>query len=231
MISLNHKKMKTKKILISLSLLFLFASCSTPLLVTPVKQTEKIYEKENMEFIGFKNTNKNNSLLKNFGAELERHRIALNRQDFYMGVYSFQELENYKSTMRYISFVDVSSLHNTWDDAIYDKEGLLVSGWIIAGVTCFTLFPVYVPMMCASNKNYCQLDVMCKCTLYVYDTEQKEVVLSIPMEFRDTQVLKGQYGNKQTDRNAVTERGRNMLYNEFLKYFDRAYQFLDSKNK
>ena len=133
-----------------------FASCSTPLKVAEVKPVmEKPYEKENMEFIGFKNANRNQALIKDFGAELERRHIALNRQDFYMGVYSLQELETYKSTMRYISFVDISRLRNVWNDNVYDKDGLELGGWIIAGVTCFTLFPVYIPMICASHKNYC----------------------------------------------------------------------------
>lgn len=219
------------KIIYSMAAILLLASCSTALQVASVKPAGNTYNKENMEFIGFKNAKKNHHLLKNFGAELERHRIALNRQEYYMGVYSLQELETYKSTMRYVSFVDISNLHNTWNDSIYDKDGLALGGWIIAGATCFTLFPVYIPMICAAKKNYCQLDVMCNCTLQIYDTHKKEIVLSIPMEFRDTQVLKGQYSHKRTDRESITERGRNMLYNEFFKYFDKAYRFLEDRNK
>lgn len=219
------------RIICALAAIMLLSSCSTALQVASVKPAGNTYQQENMEFIGFKNAKKNHHLLKNFGAELERHRIALNKQDYYMGVYSLQELETYKSTMRYVAFVDVSALHNTWNDSIYDKDGLALGGWIIAGATCFTLFPVYVPMICAANKNYCQLDVMCNCSLQIYDTVNKEIVLSIPMEFRDTQILKGQYAHKRTDRGAIQERGRNMLYNEFFKYFDRAYQFLEDRRK
>lgn len=209
-----------------------FASCSTPLKVAEVKPVmEKPYEKENMEFIGFKNANRNQALIKDFGAELERRHIALNRQDFYMGVYSLQELETYKSTMRYISFVDISRLRNVWNDNVYDKDGLELGGWIIAGVTCFTLFPVYIPMICASHKNYCQLDVSCVCTLHVYDTLKKEIVLSFPIEINDSQVLKGQYSHKSTDRDAVTRRTQNMIYNDLLKYFDRAYTFIKEQGE
>lgn len=211
--------------------IFLLSSCTTALEVAPVTPIYETYKKANMEFIGFKNVRKNHYLIKDFGAELERRGVAVNRQDYYMGVYSLQELETYKPTMRYVSFVDVSNLHSAWNDSIRDKDGLAVGGWVIAGITCFTLFPVYVPMICAANQNYCELDVMCNCAIQIYDTIKKEIVLSIPVGFRDTQVLKGQYSHKKTDRTAVSERSRNLIYNEFFKYFDRAYQFLEDMEK
>ncbi len=208
----------------------LLSSCHSALTVTSVAPAEtKPYQKPNMEFIGFKNTNRNKALLKNFGAELERRNIALNKQDFYMGVYSFQELETYKPTMRYVSFIDISSLYDSWDDSIYDSYDLEFGGWIIAGLTCFTLFPVYWPMLAAADKDYCKLDLGCTCTLHVYDTQKKEIVLSVPIEYSDTQILKGQYSHKDTDREAVKQRSRTLLYNDLLKYFERAYTFIQSQ--
>ncbi len=161
--------MKGLKLFLSFILFgFVLISCHSALKVTEVAPIEtKQYQKPNMEFIGFKNTNRNKVLLKNFGAELERRNIALNKQDFYMGIYSFQELETYKPTMRYVSFIDISNLYDSWDDSIYDSDGLEFGGWFVAGLTCFTLFPVYWPMLAAADKNYCKLDLVCTCTLHV----------------------------------------------------------------
>ena len=184
-----------------------------------------------MEFIGFKNASKNHYLLGDFGAALERQGIAVNRQEYYMGVYSLQELESYRATMRYITFADITKVHSTYNDNIRDKQGLALGGWLGAGLSCFTLFPVYVPMIIAANQNYCQLDVACDCSIYVYDTEKKEIVLSIPVTFRDTQVVKGQYRHKATDQGAVTDRGRNLIHNELSIYFDKAYRYLEDLNR
>ena len=98
--------MKTiKKIAILFVSISILSSCSTALQgVQPVTRTQSHFGRENMEFIGFKNMKRGDVLLKDFGAELERRHIAVNRQKFYMGVYSLQELEIYKSSMRYIKF-------------------------------------------------------------------------------------------------------------------------------
>ncbi len=225
--------MKHSKLFLTiLAFLPLLTSCHTALQVPKVESVAtKTYGKPNMEFIGFKNMNRNTAIMKNFGAELERRNIALNRQDFYMGVYSLQELETYKSTMRYVTFIDISRLYDNWNDAVADNDGLEVGGWVIAGITCFTLFPVYVPMLCAADGNSCQLDVSCVCTLYVYDTQKDEIILSIPIEYKDSQTFKGQYSHKKTDREAVKQRSRTLLYNSLLPYFERAYNFIQSQKK
>lgn len=220
------------KILLFVFGLFLSLSCSTALHVPRISKVEiKKYPKERMEFIGFKNSRRNNYLLKDFGAELERNNIALNKQDFYMGVYSLQELETYKSTMRYVTFVDIKNFSNSWNDGVYDKDGLATGGWIIAGLTAFLLVPVYVPMICCANQNYCKLDVLLNCSIQVYDTYEKKIVLSIPIEVREDEVYKGQYYHKKTDRQAVMEYGKTLIYNALLENFDKAYVFLESQKE
>ena len=152
--------MKNYKFLSLLLVLCLALSrCMTALNVPLVQQKSQSFGKEKFEFIGFKNLPTKNKVLNDFGVELERAHIAVNRQDFYMGVYSFQELEVYKSTMRYVSFVDVEQISSTYNDGVSDNNGLAVGGWLVAGFTVFTLFPVYVPMICCADKNECELSV------------------------------------------------------------------------
>lgn len=74
----------------------LFSSCHTALHVTSVQRNSPTKASPNMEFIGLKNMNKNNLMFKEFGSDLERANMAINKQNFYMGMFSLQELETYK---------------------------------------------------------------------------------------------------------------------------------------
>lgn len=222
---------KINFLLVALSFITL-TSCHTALQVAqnPLK-TVSGYTEEKMEFIGFKNLNKNNLFAKNYGQELERARIATNKQDYYMGIYSLQELAAYKSTKRYVAFVDVVKQQYSYNDAIEDKDGLAIGGWFIAGFTCFTLFPVYLPMICCADKDVCQITLNGSYVLYVYDTENKEVALTLPMEINVQERYKGQYLHKETNKQAVQERYRNMLFNLWNEYFEKAYRFIEDNNK
>ena len=160
----------------------LFSSCHTALHVTSVQRNYQTMASPNMEFIGLKNMNKNNPMFKDFGGDLERANIALNKQNFYMGMFSLQELETYKSTKRYITFVDVVRHTYSHSDAVHDNPDMEFAGWFIAGFTVFTLFPVYVPLLCAADKNDCQIALKGEYVLYVYDTVKKEVVFTSPFE-------------------------------------------------
>lgn len=208
------------------------SSCSTALQgVQSVPRKQQQFGKENMEFIGFKNISRNNMMLRDFGTELERSHIAINKQSFYMGIYSLQELETYKSTMRYVTFVDVIKQSYTQNDVINYKDGLAITGWLIAGLTCFTLFPVYVPMICCAGGNQCQINLNCEYQLYVYDTVKKEVVLTTPIEIKQRDLYEGQFIHKKTDKAAVNERYKNILFNTLLENYANAYNFVKNINE
>ena len=205
-----------------------FTSCKTALNVPLVQPKQQLFGQERMEFIGFKNLPPKNKTLENFGMQLERAHIAVNRQDFYMGVYSFQELEVYKSSMRYVSFVDIEKISSTYNDGINDNPSLTTWGWFMAGFTVFTLPMVYVPMIVCGNKDYCQLSVNLKCKLYVYDTVKKEIVLTTPIDYQWAETDKGQYTHKDTDRDAINDSNQARIYNELLDYYARAYNFIET---
>ena len=218
------KNYKFIPILVIMSLAF--SSCKTALNVPLVQKRQQLFGQERMEFIGFKNLPAKNKALADFGIELERAHIAVNRQDFYMGVYSFQELEVYKASMRYVSFVDIEQISSTYNDGINDNNSLRTWGWFTAGFTVFTLFPVYIPMICCADKNECQLVVHLKCKLYVYDTVKKEIVLTSPIDFHWAEIYKGQYLHKDTDQEAINESNQARIYNELLDHYVRAYNYL-----
>ncbi len=233
----NHSSiifMKTTKFYFILLLcgIALFTSCSTALQgIQSIPRQQQQFGKENMEFIGFKNISRNNVMLRDFGTELERSHIAINKQNFYMGIFSLQELETYKSTMRYVTFVDVIKHSYTKNDMIEHKPGLEIVGWVVAGLTCFTLFPVYLPMICSAGGNACQINLNCEYQLYVYDTVKKEVVLTTPIEIKQSDLYRGQFGHKETDKAAVNERYKNILFNTLLENYANAYNFVKNINE
>lgn len=221
--------MKNYKFLSLLVVLGLaLSSCKTALNVPLVQQKSQLFGKEKFEFIGFKNLPTKNTTLKDFGVELERAHIAVNRQDFYMGVYSFQELKEYKSTMRYVSFVDIEQISSTYNDGVNDNNSLYLWGWFTAGFTVFTLFPVYVPMICCADKNECELSVRLKCKLYVYDTVKQEIVLTSPIDYKWSEIYKGQYSHKNTDQDAISDSNQARIYNELLDHYARAYNYIET---
>lgn len=227
--------MKINKFHLILSLCgiaLLLSSCSTALRgVQSVPRMQQQFGTENMEFIGFKNISRNNVMLRDFGTELEHNHIAINKQNFYMGTYSLQELETYKSTMRYVTFVDVIKQSYTQNDMIDYKYGMEVTGWIIAGLSCFSLFPVYIPMICCAEGNSCQINLNYECQLYVYDTLKKKMVVTTPIEIKQSDLYKGQFNNKHTDQETVNERYKNILFNTLLEIYANAYNFVKNINE
>ncbi|MBR1787153.1 MAG: hypothetical protein IJ756_08375 [Paludibacteraceae bacterium] len=211
----------------------LFSSCKTTALTVSGTKLQQIdnFGNETMEFIGFKNLNKNNLFAKNYGQTLERVHLAVNKQDYYMGIYSLQELSAYKSDKRYVAFVDVIKQQFSCNDNIDYNEGLALGGWLVAGFTVFTLFPVYVPMICSAKKNTCLVTLNGSYVLYLYDTEKKEVALTIPMEINVQDRYKGQFLHKDTDKAAVQEHYKNQLFNLWNENFVKAYRFIENLNK
>lgn len=209
----------------------LLSSCHTALYVSNVSRNTLNMDAPNMEFIGLKNMNKNNLMFKDLGADLERANIAVNKQTFYMGMFSLQELETYKSTKRYITFVDVVRHAYSHSDAVHDNPDMELAGWMIGGLTAFTLVPVYVPLLCAADKNDCQITLKGEYILYVYDTVKKEVVFTSPFEISENDIYTGQYSHKKTDQKAVNERYKNILYNALLTQYAQAYNYVNTLPK
>ena len=220
--------MKHAFYLICLCAAVLFSSCHTALQVPTVQRENPRMSKANMEFIGFKNMNKNNPMFKEFGADLERSEIALNKQNFYMGVYSLQELETYKSSMRYVTFIDVVRHTYSHSDAVHDNPDMEWAGWFIGGFTVFTLIPVYVPLICCADKNDCQIALKGEYNLYVYDTQKKKIVFNSPIEINEDDIYKGQYSHKKTDQKAVNERYKNILYNTLYEHYTNAWNYVNT---
>ena len=113
-------------------------------------------------------------------------------------------------------------------DAVHDNPDMEFAGWFIGGFTCFTLFPVYVPLLCCADKNDCEIALKGEYILYVYDTEKKEIIFTSPFEINEKDIYKGQYSHKNTDQKTVNEQYKNILYNTMLEQYAGAYDYVKS---
>lgn len=217
-----------KRIAYFLFALLCLASCHTPLQVTTVERNTPKVEKPNMEFLGFKNIKRNNIMLRDFGAELDKTNIAINRQDYYLGSFSLTELESYSSSQRYVTFVDVIRQSYSHNDALNDNYSMWQAGVYIASLTFGTLFPVYVPLLCAWDKNDCEISIAGEYTIVVYDTQEHKIILSVPFEVDVKDDYKGQYGHKKTDTRSVDTHYKNILYNSFVEQYLQVYNHLNA---
>lgn len=215
-------------------IIILFAtltSCHTALQISQVDIKRPQMTKSNMEFIGFNNMNRNNFLFRDFGAELERCNIADNKQDFYFGTFNLQDLAKYTTDYRYVTFIDVVRHVYSHSDAVHDNNGLEIGGWVVAAITAFTLVPVYVPMLCAADANDCQINLNGEYKIVVYDTETKKVVMNTPVQVREQDIYSGQYSHKETDRIAVEQHYKNILYNTLLQEYANVYNAINALSK
>ena len=227
------------KVLIICLLAAMLCSCRTALeFNNTVARKTMPFGNEPMEFLGFKNSYTTDSefldkkaFFRKFGNKVEGYNIAVDRSDFYTGVYAFAELERYKATKRYVSFIEVLSHKDTYDDTVGENKGMMIAGAVIAGVTVFTLFPVYLPLLAASKGNQCKLSLHGEYKLYVYDTQGKEIVYANPFRIDDEIICKGQYNHAKTNKDAVNEYTETVFFNSLLEEYQRAYNYLNNRTE
>jgi len=223
--------MKAKQIIvICTAMSILFTACKTPLYIAPIERIEGNFGNPNMEFIGFINTPRDEKciyLLQDFGRELERNKIAVNRQEYSLGsTFGLEQLANLSSEKRYVSFVNILDSKVKYNDDISDNIPMVRAGWWIAILTIFTTPFLYVPLMVAGDKNDCQQQVKFNAELCIYDTHQKQLVNIIPIEINHKQIYKGQFENEKTNHRSLEASEKRVLQNALIEYFGHAYDYI-----
>ncbi|MBQ0119352.1 MAG: hypothetical protein KBS42_06290 [Bacteroidales bacterium] len=179
-----------------------------------------------MDFLGFKNLSRYNELMVNFGEDLQKMQIAEDRTKFYLGRFDLQELSSYSGSHRYVSFVDVIRQNYTHSDIVDDNRDMELAGWLIGGLTCFTLVPVYVPLLCCCKGNTTEVVLNAEYNLCVYDTEKKTLVKSETISINQTERLNGRYSHKETNQKAINLHYKTILRNNLLEAFAKMYKEL-----
>lgn len=207
---------------------FLLSSCQTALQIVDAIPQKSITCNNNdqIEFIGFKNLRKNDTICKNFGVELEKEEIAINSQNTYVGDFSMEHLLNNPTSARYVSYIEVLKHRYIKNDSYQDHEMRRFWGWYIASCSLFTLFPVYIPLLCTADNNKCEITFDGEYCLYIYDKQQNEIVYKKSITVFEEKVYKGEYLHKNTDRKMVDIRYQRLLYNALLDGYSEACEML-----
>lgn len=210
--------MIVKNILFICVSIFFLSSCQTALQIVDItpQRTISCNDKIQMEFIGFQNIRKNDAICKNFGTELEKQGVVINHQKTYSGDFSIESLLSYPTSSRYISYIEVLKHRYVKNDSYQDNEMRKFWGLYIASCTLFTLFPVYIPLLCTGDKNKCEITYDGEYCLYIYDKQKNELVYKKPIEVFEEKVYKGEYLHKKTDREMVDAHYQRLLYNALL---------------
>lgn len=218
-----------RKILFVLGLVLCFASCKTSALMVPNVEKSNIAKMQsNMEFIGCKNISRSNFLLKGIGSELEVRGIASDASVAYRGIYSETELATYQSSKRYVTYIDVNQHAYKQNDDVHSNDDLYVAGLVIGGMTVFTLIPVYVPLLCASQKNDCEITLNVDYNIVVFDNITKRNVCIYPVTMDIKDLYTGKFSHRNTNQAEVNAHYKTVLFNAILAEYAKAWDYVNT---
>lgn len=218
-----------KKLLVFICLACALFSCKTTAIqVTNVAKSKVSRPNSNMEFIGCKNISRSNFLLKGIGSELEVRGIASDASVAYRGIYSETELVTYQSSKRYVTYIDVNQHAYKQNDDVHSNDDLYVAGLVIGGMTVFTLIPVYVPLLCASQKNDCEITLNVDYNIVVFDNITKRNVCIYPVSMDIKDLHTGKFAHRNTNQAEVNAHYKTVLFNAILAEYAKAWDYVNT---
>lgn len=204
-------------------------SCKTTAIqVTSVAKSTVSRPYSNMEFIGCKNISRSNFLLKGIGSELEYRNIASDASVSYRGIYSETEIATYQSPKRYVTYIDVNQHAYKQNDEVHSNGDMYVAGLVIGGMTAFTLVPVYVPLLCASQKNDCEITLNVDYNIVVFDNVAKRNVCIYPVTMDIKDLYTGKFSHRNTNQAEVNAHYRTILMNAILEKYAKAWDYVNT---
>lgn len=170
---------------------------------------EEEYSEPDMEFIGFKSGDaawgdsikadwqslKDTQSIRAFGSTLQYAGVAIDTSNSYFGIYSFQEIKEYKNKKRYISFVELPDFSLTY--AV--KEGHKLVGAALVGLVITAPIGLLIMAVPPTTTMYLKSSA----NIYVYDSEKQEIVFKKNIIVNDTKEFKGNW--VETPENARGE--------------------------
>ena len=202
--------------LVALISVISFVSCQTEMELTNPEDSinlESNFAVPDMEFIGFKGNGNFGQLAQKdiegilktkafsrLGGDLQNAGIAIDQREAYFGIFSLQELETYKNTKRYITFVDTSDFSLTYKD----NEGAILVGAYLIGL--IVTAPIGVILSASGYKTEMHLEATCR--IIVYDSQSKTVKGTRNVYVNRNDTYKGLWRE-------TSEAGREKIYNNY----------------
>lgn len=220
-----------------------FIGCQTELQLSDridSYQFEESYKTPNMEFIGFKagdaqwgNSSrtdwgqiKNTLSIRSIGSSLQFGGIAVDESNSYFGVYSFQEIKEYKNKKRYITFIEIPDFDLTY--TTNENSGSRFVGGFLTGL--IVTLPIGLPLMCQAYKT--KMYMKTNANIYVYDSQIKEIIYKKNVFTTEEKEFKGLWNrSSEIGRQKIYDYFAGIMANELLKEYDnikKSPQFKDN---
>ncbi len=224
-----------KKILLLLSLVFLFFGCQTEMQITDdiapygIEESNKMLD---MEFIGFKSGDaqwgtesrvywgglNNTPSLRSIGSKLQFAGIAMDESSHYFGVYSFQELAAYKNKHRYITFIEIPELNMAYSDN--ENSMVRVTGAILCACA---IFPIGLPMCFMPYRS--KIYMSTSANIFVYDSQSQEIVYKKAISITDEKKFKGLWRKtSEVGKSKIYDYFASVISNSILEEYSNIYK-------
>lgn len=195
--------------------------------------------------------------LRKLGYTLENASIATNKSSTYFGIYSLQELDLYKSSHRYVTFVEVAQNQLNYKDNSSEQNlwggisgGLLGGGavWLLCGAIFSNddylkdLTSTYLigggvisgvgllAAIPALSPSKTQTTFSGAYNIYVYDTEKKALIKKDLVSVNASETFEGSYNFDDTSKEVVRNYYSKIIANELLKKYKEIDTWLTTQN-
>ncbi|WP_296324664.1 hypothetical protein [Treponema sp. UBA3813] len=223
--------------------LLAFISCQTEMELTESidsYQFEESYKTPNMEFIGFKagdaqwgNSSrtdwgqiKNTQSIRSVGSALQFGGIAVDESSSYFGVYSFQEIKEYKNKKRYITFIEIPDFDLTY--TTNEMDGARIAGIVF----CSTGVGLPIGLLLIAHPYKTTMYMKTNANIYVYDAQIKEIIYKKNVSSTAEKEFKGiWYRSSEIGKQKIYDYFASIMANELLKEYDnvkKSPQFKDT---
>ena len=230
-------------LLVALAFMATFIGCQTEMELSESidsYQFEESYKTPNMEFIGFKagdaqwgNSSrtdwgqiKNTQSIRSVGAALQFGGIAVDESGSYFGVYSFQEIKEYKNKKRYITFIEIPDFDLTY--TTNELTGSRMAGAVLTGF--IVTAPIGIPLLAQPYKT--KMYMKTNANIYVYDSQIKEIIYKKNVSSTAEKEFKGLWHqSSEISRQKIYDYFASIMANELLKEYGnvrKSPQFKDT---
>ena len=155
--------------------------------------------------------------------------IAVDESKAYFGIYSFQELEAYKSKKRYVTFVEISNFSLTYKDNY--ESGSRIAGAALLGL--IVTAPIGIPLL--SQPYYTTMYCRANCNIYVYDTVSRTIIYNSSgndeLDIRHSDTFKGiWWKTPEMEKDEIRDYYGMIIANEVLEKYQRVAAFLKARD-
>lgn len=188
--------------------------------------------------------------LGNLGQNLESVKLANNKAHSFLGNFSLQELELYKSDSRYVTFVEVAKNDFKYHDNGATKLPFGLSGAGLAATsigflggaipptfmkpTFYILSALHaggaVPFLIAAFKpSKTKVSFDGAYNVYVYDTQAKSLIAKDTVSLTWKKTFKGSYMYDKESKDALENYVGQEIYNVLVKKYDELNRWLKNR--